>query len=40
MRSWLKSSQLTLNQECVKVPSPVLSQQIVALFTRVRGQIA
>ena len=23
MRSWLKSSQLTLNQECVKVPGPV-----------------
>ena len=40
MRSWLKSSQLTLNQECVKVPSPVLSQQIVALFTQVTGSIA
>ncbi len=40
MRSWLKSSQLTLNQEGVKVRSFVLSQLIVALFTRVRGQIA
>ena len=40
MHSWLKSSQLTLNQEYVKVPSPVLSQQIVAPFARVRGSIA
>jgi len=40
MRRWLKSSQLTLNQECVKVPSPLLSQQIVVLFTRLRGSIA
>ena len=40
MRGWLKSSQLTLNQEYVKVPSPVLSQQIVVLFTCVRGSIA
>ena len=40
MRSWLKSSQLTLNQECVKVPSPGHSQLIVALFTQVTGAIA
>ena len=40
MRGWLKSSQLTLNQDCVKVPSPVHSQQIVVLFTQVMGSIA